>query len=267
MAANDAANPTVIATCRRTVELSRRREQVSAERESVPASSSVEDRPDSAGRLQRCVRRRREVCTRTPTECPDRHEPRQACAPTGVAPMGIHSVLLAPIGIRPPAPDLGVYARYRGPGVRRLHGPPRPSTSMGRSRVLLAPTGMGLEVLARKGIDPDQHPPRQPQAPGRKAADADAPPNGLRQPPLLTKWLTSGKRLTRCQRAKSPRFSGRLNAVLGGGGWHRLTGCHKHVDAPSFMSLAEDRACDAIAKCGCRKKTEEHGEKSIEKEI
>jgi hypothetical protein len=46
------------------------------------------------------------------------------------------------------------------------------------NRVLLAPTGMGLEFLAPKGSDPDQHPPRRPQAPERKANNADAPPNG-----------------------------------------------------------------------------------------
>jgi hypothetical protein len=81
--------------------------------------------------------------------------------------------------------------------------------------VLLAPTGIRSLPLAPTGICPNKHPPRQPQAPGRKAADADALPNGLRQPPLLAKWLTSGKALTRYQRGKSPRFSGRLNAVLG----------------------------------------------------
>jgi hypothetical protein len=57
------------------------------------------------------------------------------------------------------------------------------------SCVLLAPTGMGLECLAPMGKGPDQHPPRQPQAPGRKAADADAPPNGLRQPQLEEETL------------------------------------------------------------------------------
>jgi hypothetical protein len=36
-------------------------------------------------------------------------------------------------------------------------------------------------------------------------------PNGLRQPPLLTKCLTTGKALTRYQRGRSPRFSGRLH--------------------------------------------------------
>jgi hypothetical protein len=50
---------------------------------------------------------------------------------------------------------------------------------MGTSSVLLAPTGMELEFLAPMGIDPDQHPPRQPQAPGKKANNADAPPNGV----------------------------------------------------------------------------------------
>jgi hypothetical protein len=42
---------------------------------------------------------------------------------------------------------------------------------------------MWLEFLAPMGRDPDKHPPRQPQVPERKAADVDAPPNGLRQPP------------------------------------------------------------------------------------
>jgi hypothetical protein len=49
--------------------------------------------------------------------------------------------------------------------------------------VLLAPTGIRSLPLAPMGRDPDKHPPRQPQAPGRKAADADALPNGLRHPP------------------------------------------------------------------------------------
>jgi hypothetical protein len=45
---------------------------------------------------------------------PDR-VPRPACALTSIrpdhlAPMGIHSVFLAPTGIRPPAPDLCGYA-------------------------------------------------------------------------------------------------------------------------------------------------------------
>jgi hypothetical protein len=119
---------------------------------------------------------------------PDRVS-RLACAATSIrpdrlAPMGIHSVLLAPTGIRPPAPDPDDYARYRVSGVRLGYGAPRPSAPMGMSRVLLAPTGIWLEVLAPMGRDPDQHPPRQPPAPDRKAADADAPPNGLRQPPL-----------------------------------------------------------------------------------
>jgi hypothetical protein len=61
------------------------------------------------------------------------------------------------------------------------------------SRVLLAPTGMWLKILAPMGKDPDQHPPRQPQAPERNAADADALPNGLRQPPLTRKRLTNRK--------------------------------------------------------------------------
>jgi hypothetical protein len=60
---------------------------------------------------------------------------------------------------------------------------------MGMNCVLLAPTGMGLEVLAPMGRDPDQHPPRQPQAPERKAADADAPPNGEAQPQLEEKMI------------------------------------------------------------------------------
>jgi hypothetical protein len=133
---------------------------------------------------------------------PDR-VPRLACAPTGIhpdrlAPMGMDRVLLAPTGIRPPAPDRCGYALYRVSGVRRWNGAPRPSARTGIHSVLLAPTGMGLEFLAPMGIDPDRHPPRQPQAPERKAADVDAPPNGLRQPPLLTKWLTTGKALTRC---------------------------------------------------------------------
>jgi hypothetical protein len=150
---------------------------------------------------------------------PDR-VPRPACAPTGIrpdrlAPMGMDRVLLAPTGIRPPAPDLCGYARYRESGVRRWNGAPRPSARAGIHSVLLAPTGMWLKILAPKGKGPDEHPPRQPQAPERKAPDVDAPPNGLRQPPLMTKRLTSRKALTRYQRAKSPCFSGRLHAMLG----------------------------------------------------
>jgi hypothetical protein len=48
--------------------------------------------------------------------------------------------------------------------------------------VLMAPTGMWLEVLAPMGIDPDKHAPRQLQAPERNAPGVDAPPNGLHQP-------------------------------------------------------------------------------------
>jgi hypothetical protein len=96
--------------------------------------------------------------------------------------MGMNTVLLAPTGIRLPAPDFCGYARYRRPGVRLGYGAPRPSARMGMNTVLLAPTGMGLEFLAPMGIDPDEHPPRQPQAPQRKAPDVDAPPNGQHQP-------------------------------------------------------------------------------------
>jgi hypothetical protein len=128
--------------------------------------------------------------------------------------MGIHAVFLAPTGIRPPAPELCGYARYCVSGVCHWNGAPRPSARKGIHSVLLAPTGIRPLPLSPKGIDPDKHPPRQPQAPGRKANNADAPPNGLRQPPLTAKRLTTGKTLTRSQRAKSPRFSGRLHAVL-----------------------------------------------------
>jgi hypothetical protein len=96
--------------------------------------------------------------------------------------MGMDFVFLALTGIRPPAPDLCGYARYRGSGVCRWNGAPRPLAPMGMNSVLLAPTGMWLEVLAPMGRGPDKHPPRQPQVPERKAADADAPPNGLHQP-------------------------------------------------------------------------------------
>jgi hypothetical protein len=80
--------------------------------------------------------------------------------PDRLAPTGIHSVFLAPTGIRPPAPDPYVYARYLVSGVRRWNGAPRPSARTGMSCVLLAPTGMELEFLAPMGKDPDKHPPR-----------------------------------------------------------------------------------------------------------
>jgi hypothetical protein len=108
---------------------------------------------------------------------PDKHPPRP--------PGSDGHPLRAPGSDRhaPPAPDLCGYARFRVSGVCRWNGAPRPSAPLGIHSVLLAPTGMGLEVLAPMGRDPDQHPPRQPQAPERKAPDVDAPPNGLRQPP------------------------------------------------------------------------------------
>jgi hypothetical protein len=146
----------------------------------------------------------------------------------------MYSVFLAPTGIRPPAPDLCGYARYCVSGVRHWNGAPRPSARMGIHSVLLAPTGIRPLPLAPTGIRPDKHPPRQPQAPGRKAADADAPPNGLRQPPLLAKWLTSGKVLMRYQRGRSPRFSGRLHALLGRREWTRLNGLHHVSNAPTY---------------------------------
>jgi hypothetical protein len=155
----------------------RRVGELAAELERASTDSSAEERPAYAvgctcllGGVERHVR-----------------EPRPASAPTGIhpdrlAPMGIHAVLLTSAGMCPLAPDLGGYARYRRLGVRRWNGAPRLFAPMGMSCVLLAPTGMGLEFLAPMGIDPDQHPPRQPQAPERKANNADAPPNGLHQP-------------------------------------------------------------------------------------
>jgi hypothetical protein len=68
--------------CRPTACISRRRENEAAKRERVRAGSKTEDRPAYAGRLHACVRRRRKVCLLTLTECPDRHAPRQASAPT-----------------------------------------------------------------------------------------------------------------------------------------------------------------------------------------
>jgi hypothetical protein len=69
-------------SCRPTACISRRRENEAAERERALAGSKTEDRPAYAGRLHAFVRRRRKVCLLTPTECPDRHAPRHASAPT-----------------------------------------------------------------------------------------------------------------------------------------------------------------------------------------